>query len=77
MSSKMIDPNESPEEKRYRIDELLRLNSQSQVICFACKEPITKNQTQVPTQYGLYHGFPMTCIEDGDPNYEDHDQPYK
>ena len=74
--SKLVDPNESPEEKRSRIDELLRLNSQPPVTCFACKEPITKNQTQVDTQYGPYHGFPMTCIEDGDPNYEDHDQPY-
>lgn len=72
----LVDPNESPEDRKARIDELLRLNSQSPVFCFACKEPITKNQTQVDTQYGPYHGYPKTCIEDGDPNYQDHDQPY-
>ena len=72
----LVDPNESPEEKKARIDEILRLNSQPTVICFACKTPITTNQTQVTTKYGPYHGFPMTCIEDGDPNYQDHDQPY-
>lgn len=73
----LVDPNETPEEKRARIDELLRLNSQPPAICFACKEEITKNQTQVATQYGPYHGPPMTCLEEGDPNYQDHDQPYQ
>ena len=72
----LVDPNESPEDKKARIDELLRLNSQPPVTCFACKQPITKNQTRVDTQYGPYHGSPMTCLEDGDPNYQDHDQPY-
>lgn len=76
MTRELVDPNESPEDKKARIDEILRLNSTPTVICYACKSPITNNQTLVSTKHGPYHGFPLTCIEDGDPNYQDHDQPY-
>lgn len=72
----LVDPNESPEDKKKRIDEILRKNSNPPAICIACKEQISNNQTLVDTEHGPYHGWPKRCIEDGDPNYDDHDQPY-
>ena len=67
----LVDPNESPEDKKARIDKILEINSTPPAICIACKELISRNQTLVQTPHGPYHGWPMSCIEDGDPNYND------
>lgn len=72
----LVDPNESPEEKKARIDEILRINSTPPAICIACKELITHNQTLVSTNHGPYHGWPLKCVEEGDPNYDENEQPH-
>lgn len=57
--------DETPEEKSKRIDEILKRNSEGPSVCVACLELISDRETAISTPYGLYHGPPFTCEEDG------------
>lgn len=72
----LYSSEENPEEKHDRVTRILETNSKVHVICIACKNPIIEDQNILSTQYGPYHDEPMTCAEDGDPNYDDRDFPY-
>jgi hypothetical protein len=55
--------DETQEEKKLRVDEILLKNSQPVLTCITCLELITDRQTAVTTEHGTYHGPPMTCVE--------------
>ena len=57
---------ETPEEKRVRIDKILEINSKPPLVCVACLELISDDQTSVSGPMGPYHGYPYTCVEGRD-----------
>lgn len=59
-------PDETPEELRIRIDEILKRNSKEPVFCICCLEEITESHSLVETIHGPYHGLPKTCVEGRD-----------
>lgn len=59
----LIDPNELPEDRHARVDDLLKKNTKPIPICIVCKEQITARHTLVETIHGPYHGWPLTCQE--------------
>lgn len=57
--------DETPEEKRERIDQILERNTRETRVCVACQTVISDTDNPIKTPYGWYHGAPFTCTEDG------------
>jgi adenylate kinase len=55
--------DETQEEKRARVDKILKLNSEKPLVCVSCQEIITDKHTLISTPFGPYHGTPFTCEE--------------
>ena len=63
---------ETPEEKKLRIDKILEENSKPPMVCVSCLELISDRETAVNAGFGYYHGAPYTCVE----GREDRDIPW-
>lgn len=57
------DWDETPEQKKARIEKILKKNSKEPTVCVSCLEVISDQDTLVNTPMGPYHGRPFTCVE--------------
>ena len=55
-------PDETPEERSNRIDDILKKNS-TQGVCISCGEDIRGDEPMLDTIHGKYHDLPKTCVE--------------
>lgn len=62
----LIDPNETPEERKQRVDKILEKNTRKPRTCISCMNPILPNQAVIETIHGPYHGLPLTCVNGRD-----------